>query len=142
MSAKVFDELFIYNFFPTDQGSDIVKSREIAQQKMFLIHSALGEDSKIFDADEEPTPSGLFSKISTNPEENDELSISTIIRNDYNEIVESHPEVIKKISDLPNRVKTAKEFEENNFVLKKDGFIFDSASIREWLRMTSIGKNF
>ena len=122
MSAKVFDELFIYNFFPTDQGSDIVKSREIAQQKMFLIHSALGEDSKIFDADEEPTPSGLFSKISTNPEENDELSTSTIIRNDYNEIVESHPEVIKKINDLPNRVKTAKEFEENNVVvLRKKG---------------------
>jgi len=122
MSAKVFDELFIYNFFPTDQGSDIVKSREIAQQKMFLIHSALGEDSKIFDADEEPTPSGLFSKISTNPEENDELSTSTIIRNDYNEIVESHPEVIKKISDLPNRVKTAKQFEENNVVvLRKKG---------------------
>lgn len=122
MSAKVFDELFIYNFFPTDQGSDIVKSREIAQQKMFLIHSALGEDSKIFDADEEPTPSGLFSKISTNPEENDELSTSTIIRNDYNAIVESHPEVIKKISDLPNRVKTAKQFEENNVVvLRKKG---------------------
>ncbi len=122
MSAKVFDELFIYNFFPTDQGSDIVKSREIAQQKMFLIHSALGEDSKIFDADEEPTPSGLFSKISTNPEENDEISTSTIIRNDYNEIVESHPEVIKKISDLPNRVKTAKQFEENNVVvLRKKG---------------------
>jgi superfamily II DNA/RNA helicase len=122
MSAKVFEELFIYNFFPTDQGSDIVKSREIAQQKMFLIHSALGEDSKIFDVDEEPTPSGLFSKISTNPEDSDELSTSTIIRNDYNEIVESHPEVIKKISVLPNRVKTAKQFEENNVVvLRKKG---------------------
>jgi superfamily II DNA/RNA helicase len=122
MSAKVFDELFIYNFFPTDQGADIVKSREIAQQKMFLIHSALGEDSKIFDADEEPTPSGLFSKISTNPEENDELSTSTIIRNYYNEIIESHPDVIKKISDLPNRVKTAKLFNENNVVvLRKKG---------------------
>ncbi len=122
MSAKVFDELFIYNFFPTDQGSDIVKSREIAQQKMFLIHSALGEDSKIFDADEEPTASGLFSKISKNPEEDEELSISTIIRNDYNEILESHPEVIKKIKDLPNRVKTAKLFYENNVVvLRKKG---------------------
>ncbi|MBD3637005.1 MAG: DEAD/DEAH box helicase family protein [Crocinitomicaceae bacterium] len=122
MSAKVFDELFIYNFFPTEQGADIVKSREIAQQKMFLIHSALGEDAKIFDADEEPTPSGLFSKISSNPEESDELSTSTIIRNDYNAIVETHPEVIKKIEDLPNRVKTSKEFEDNNVVvLRKKG---------------------
>ncbi|MCB0516020.1 MAG: helicase-related protein [Chitinophagales bacterium] len=122
MSAKVFDELYIYNFFPTDQGSDIVKSREIAQQKMFLIHSALGEDAKIFDADEEPTPSALYSKANINPEENEELSINTIIRNDYNEIVESHPEIIKKISDLPNRVKTAKQFNENNVVvLRKKG---------------------
>ncbi|MBE7628581.1 helicase-related protein [Tenacibaculum piscium] len=122
MSAKVFDELFIYNFFPTDQGADIVKSKEIAQQKMFLIHSALGEDSKIFDADEEPTPSGLFNKISKNPEENEELSIHTIIRNDYNEILKSHPAVIKKINDLPNRVKTAKLFNENNVVvLRKKG---------------------
>ena len=122
MSAKVFDELFIYNFFPTDQGADIVKSREIAQQKMFLIHNALGEDSKIFDADEEPTPSGLFSKISKNPEDSEELNLSTIIRNVYNEILESHPEVIKKIKELPNRVKTAKLFKENNVVvLRKKG---------------------
>tara|TARA_R110002033_G_scaffold152014_1_gene188577 strand:+ start:1807 stop:5193 length:3387 start_codon:yes stop_codon:yes gene_type:complete len=122
MSAKVFDELYIYNFFPTDQGADIVKSREIAQQKMFLIHSALGEDAKIFDADEEPTPSGLFSKISSNPEDADELSTSTIIRNDYNDILNNHPDVIKKIKDLPNRVKTAKAFSENNVVvLRKKG---------------------
>ena len=122
MSAKVFDELFIYNFFPTDQGSDIVKSREIAQQKMFLIHNALGEDSKIFDADEEPTPSALYLKTNINPEENEELSTSTIIRNDYNQIVESHPDVIKKISVLPNRVKTAKKYDENNVVvLRKKG---------------------
>ena len=122
MSAKIFDELYIYNFFPTEQGSDIVKSREIAQQKMFLIHSALGEDSKIFDADEEPTPSGLFNKMSKNPEDNEELSISTIIRNDYNEIVKAHPEIIKRIKKLPNRVKTAKLFNENNVVvLRKKG---------------------
>lgn len=122
MSAKVFDKLYIYNFFPTDQGSDIVKSREIAQQKMFLIHSALGEDAKMFDSDEQPTPSGLFTKISQNPEENEELSVSTIIRNDYNEILNNHPEIIDKINKLPNRTKTAKLFKENNaVVLRKKG---------------------
>jgi hypothetical protein len=36
--------------------------------------------------------------------------------------MDSHPEVIKKISDLPNRVKTAKLFNENNVVvLRKKG---------------------
>ena len=122
MSAKVFNELHIYNFFPTDIGADIVKSREIAQQKMFLIHSALGEDAKMFDADEKPTPSGLFTKISQNPEDNEELNIGTVIRNDYNEVLNNHPEIIDKIKKLPNRTKTAKLFEENNVVvLRKKG---------------------
>ncbi len=122
MSKKVFDELYIYNFFPTEQGAGIVKSREIAEQKMFLIHNALGEDTKMFDADEKPTPSGLFSKIGTNPEDSEELSINTVIRNDYNNILEKFPEVIERIEKLPNRTKTAKLYDENNVVvLRKKG---------------------
>ena len=54
ISKKVFHELRIVNFFPTERGAELVKSREIAGNKMFLIHSTLGEDSKIFDIDEEP----------------------------------------------------------------------------------------
>ena len=68
------------------------------------------------------TPSGLFNKISKNPEDADELSTSTIIRNDYNNILNNHPDVVKKIKDLPNRVKTAKVYYENNVVvLRKKG---------------------
>lgn len=122
MSAKVFDELWIYNFFPTQRGTDLVKSREIAQQKMFLIHNALGEDAKIFDADENPTASGLYKKVSSNPNSNEEISESTFIRNEYKRISEEYPEVIQRISELPNRVKTAKLFDEENVVvLRKKG---------------------
>ncbi len=59
----------IYNFFPTEQGSDVVKSRQIASQKMFLIHNTLGEDCKIFEIDETPAPAELYKRINTNPEE-------------------------------------------------------------------------
>ncbi|MBS9768035.1 MAG: SWF/SNF helicase family protein, partial [Flavobacteriaceae bacterium] len=122
MSAKVFDELEIFNFFPTEKGASKVNIKEIAQQKMFLIHNALGEDAKIFEADEEPTASGLFSKMSKNPEDNEDLSTITVVRNDYQEIKEQHPEIIERISDLPNRTKTAKDFSENNVVvLRKKG---------------------
>jgi len=122
IGTKVFDELFIYNFFPTDQASDIVKSREIASQKMFLIHNALGEDSKIFDPDEEPTASGLFKKLSTNPEEEDEVSIATTVRNEFNEIKEQHPETLARVNEFPNRTKTSKLFlEDQTVVLRKKG---------------------
>jgi superfamily II DNA or RNA helicase len=122
IGTKVFDELFIFNLFPTERGADIVKSREIASQKMFLIHNALGEDAKIFEADEEPSPSGLYNKINQNPDQDCELNIATVVRNKYNEICNTHPEVIEKIKQLPARVKTAKAFQSNQLnVLRRKG---------------------
>jgi superfamily II DNA or RNA helicase len=122
IGTKVFDELYIYNFFPSEVGADIVKSREIASQKMFLIHSSLGEDSKIFDVEEEPTASGLFDKLNQNPEEEGEVNTSTHIRNVFKDIEEKYPELIKKISNFPSRVKTAKKCDEYQLnVLRKKG---------------------
>jgi len=122
IGTKVFNELFIYNLFPTERGASQVKIKEIAQQKMFLIHNALGEDAKIFDSDEEPTASGLFQKINSNPLEDENLNIETIVRNEFNKIKNEHPEIIEKINKLPNRTKTAKLLsEQNTIVLKKKG---------------------
>ncbi|GGK53645.1 MULTISPECIES: helicase-related protein [Flavobacteriaceae] len=122
IGKKVFDKLYIFNFFPSETGADFVKSREIAQQKMFMIHNALGEDSRIFHPDEEPTASGLYKKMNDNPEDDEELNIITHIRNKYNQIEEEHPDVIERILKLPNRVKTAKKFKDANVnVLRKKG---------------------
>ena len=122
IGAKVFDELFIYNFFPSEAGSTIVQIREIAMQKMFLIHNALGEDSKMFDADEEPTPAKLFNKVNDNPDNDGEESTATQIRNKFFDIEQAHPEVIKRISDLPARVKSSKPYPENQVcVLRRKG---------------------
>jgi len=122
IGTKVFDELLIYNLFPSEQGASHVKIREIAQQKMFLIHNALGEDTKIFDIEEKPTASGLFQKINANPEVDDELNVATIVRNEFNKIKELHPEVIERVKELPNRTKTAKLYLENNtIVFRKKG---------------------
>ena len=122
IGSKVYDELFILNFFPSLKGADIVKSREIAQQKMFLIHNALGEDAKIFDEDEEPTAASLGSKININPQEEGEVNTITKIRNLYADLQKKHPEIIDKISQLPPRVKTAKKHSEYELnVLRRKG---------------------
>ena len=122
IGTKVFDTLYLYNFFPSKAGAGVVRSREIASQKMYLIHNSLGEDAKIFEAGEEPTPSGLFNRINQNPYDSEEINTSTIIRNQYQEICDQHPDVIQKIEELPQRVKTAKSFTENQLtVLRKKG---------------------
>ncbi len=122
IGQKVFENLRIYNFFPTEQGADIVKSREIAANKMFLIHNTLGEDVKIFHEDEEPSPSELFSRVNRNPEDAEEMSPITQIRARFDKIKENHPEVLERVSQFPYRIKTAKSYSENElFVFRKKG---------------------
>ncbi len=117
IGKKVFQNLYIYNFFPTQKGSDIVKSREIAAQKMFLIHNTLGEDAKIFAVDEIPSPSELFRRVNTNPEDEQEQSTLTRIRRLFFDIQSKYPEVVAKIKELPVRVKTAKAFTTNQLLV-------------------------
>jgi len=132
IGVKVFDELYIYNFFPSEVGADIVKSREIAAQKMFLIHNSLGEDSKIFDPEEEPTPAGLFRRVNENPDEDDEQNITTAIRNRYHEISINHPDTIEKISNLPARVKSSKVYPSYELnVLRRKGLSMFAQQIKD-----------
>ncbi len=122
ISKKVFNSLYIYNFFPTEQGAEFVRSKQIAQQKMFLIHNALGEDAKIFEPDEEPNPSKLYTKLNTNPDEIEPESTYTTIKKEFSEIKNRDPEVIERIAKLPPRIKSAKIYHENNlFVFVRKG---------------------
>lgn len=124
ISKKVFDKLYIVNFFPTEKGADLVRSREIARNKMFLIHNTLGEDSKIFDIDEEPSPSELYTRLQKNPEEIEKESLITKIIKEFEEIKEKYPQLIKELENFPKRIKVAKKGEEKElFVLIKKGKI-------------------
>jgi hypothetical protein len=109
IGMKVFDDLYLFNFFPTEQGQDHNNVRQIATNKMFMIHTSIGEDAKIFNTDEEPTPAGLFEKLSRNPDELEEESFLTQAKREWAEIREKHPEIVDKIDKLPGRVKTTQE---------------------------------
>lgn len=106
IGTKVFEDLYLFNFFPTEQGQDQHNVRQIAGNKMFMIHASIGEDARIFDVDEEPTAAGLFEKLKRNPDELEEESFLTWAKRQWSEICVNHPEVVEKIRKLPGRVKT------------------------------------
>lgn len=134
ISKKVFEHLYIVNFFPTEQGAELVKSREIAQNKMFMIHNTLGEDAKIFDIDEEPTPAKLYQKIMQNPDTAEEESFYTKVLNLFNENKAKYPDIIDKLKNAPPRIKVAKPSNENNIIVcfKKN---------RMYIRMSDMDSN-
>ena len=115
IGRKVYDEIFIVNFFPTEKGADIAKSREIAQTKMFMIHHVLGEDAKIFSPEEEPKPSELYKKLNTYQEE--EESFFSKVKKEYEEILEKYPWVKQELEEMPRRVKVAKKGEKNELMV-------------------------
>jgi len=117
ISKKVFDELYIVNFFPTERGAELVKSREIAANKMFLIHNTLGEDAKIFDIDEEPTAAGLYERVLQNPDKLEEASFYTRVLNEFERIKKANPELVKDLKKYPPRIKVAKNFIEHQLLV-------------------------
>lgn len=112
IAKKVFNSLYIANFFPTEQGASIIRIKTIAQNKMFLIHNTLGEDAKIFDIDEEPTAARLFNRIQTNPDNIQEESFYTSVVKEYESIKKKHPGLIKKLDQVPEKVKVSKQYKE------------------------------
>ncbi len=116
IGKKVYEEIYILNFFPTEKGADYVKSREIAQTKMFMIHNVLGEDAKIFSLDEEPQPSELYRRL-TRLQDEEEESFYTKVKKEFERIKREYPEVLREIEDMPKRVKTAKAGDEDELIV-------------------------
>lgn len=112
IGKKVFDNLFIFNFFPTVKGAAITANRVIAETKMFKIHEILGEDAQIFSIDEEPSAANLYDKLTSSFDDDQKLSVYTAMKQKLAKETEflkrHHPETLNRIDRLPQLVKTAK----------------------------------
>ena len=106
IGVKVFGDLYLYNYFPTDQGAQHYNIRTVAQNKVLMIHKTIGEDARIFDATESLEPAQLFERLGANPEDDEKATFLTECKVAWEEIERTHPEVVEKIGGLPDRVKT------------------------------------
>ncbi len=106
IGKRVFQNLFIFNFFPTEQGAEVARQKEIVERKMFMIHEAIGEDAKIFSEDEEPGASRLYEKLRRNPEDDEEASFYTRAKKIWAAATRKTPEVVARVEQLPLKIKT------------------------------------
>lgn len=63
INKKVFDELYIYNYFPSLIGEKNVNVKRITTIKMRMIHAIMGGDTKILEGDEKLTLSNFNKKF-------------------------------------------------------------------------------
>lgn len=103
INKKMFDELFIYNFFPTVIGEDVVNIKGISSLKMLLINSVVGSDTKTLTADED-----LKSYFTRQYREADKDSEDRSWDNEYRNIYDSikHDKtLLEEVSRIPERTR-------------------------------------
>jgi len=63
--------------------------------------------------DEEPTPSGLYTKIQQNPDRMEQESFYTKTLREFTAITEQYPQLIRELETYPPRIKVARKYHEN-----------------------------
>ncbi|MCD8297060.1 MAG: phospholipase D-like domain-containing protein [Prevotella sp.] len=126
INKKVFDELYIYNYFPTDLGETETRTKEISTLKMAMIHAIMGEDTKALTKDEEVKAffKERYRKEFANSEES---SWDTPYRKLLNRL--KGTDIYKTALALPHRARTARDIEKPKkgvlmFGRKGDDFVF------------------
>ncbi len=105
-----FDEIFLYNFFPTSTAEDALGLEKNAIAKIQYFHNLLGEDAKYLSNEEDLQSHELFDKINSKEylegetEEESEMKYLDIIR----KIRDNDLELFKKIQKLPKRSSSAR----------------------------------
>ncbi len=138
INKKVFDELYIYNFFPTMTGELETRTKAISTLKMDLIHTLLGEDTKTLTSDEDLK--NYFAKqYNEENSKNESLSWDAPYRNTWLKIKDNQ-EILQKISSIPHRSRIARKAKISGvvaFAKKSGSFVFAFGETPETVQIVS-----
>lgn len=126
INKKMFDKLYIYNFFPTDIGEAETHTKQISTLKMAMIHAIMGEDTRVLTADEEPN-SYFKKRYMEEIAKIEERSWDTEYLNLLNQLKDT--EVCKEALAIPHRARIGRVVEKTHkgmllFGKKGNDFVF------------------
>lgn len=102
-----FDTIYTYNFFPSEEGNDAIRLKEIAMMKITSFITLLGADSQLLTEHEEIEQHELFNKLNSYQSDEDEGDSPLAYLREITSVMENDPGLFKKISQLPVKAKSA-----------------------------------
>lgn len=106
-----FNHIHTYNFFPTDEGNDLIKLREAAEAKIHAFIQMLGADARLLTEGEDIVSHDLFAKWNSkktitgeDEDEETELKFLTEIRT----IRDKQPDLFERIKRLPKKARSTR----------------------------------
>jgi len=126
INQKMFDNIYIYNFFPTDVGEDIANVKGISTLKMLLINNIVGSDTRTLTPDED-LKSYFKSTYDDANEASSERSWDNEYRNIYDAIKHDHA-LLKEVQSIPERTRIVRNNRSENvsisFAKRGNGILF------------------
>lgn len=106
-----FDKIHTYNFFPTDEGNDLIKLREAAEAKIHAFVQMLGADARLLTDGEEIVSHDLFARWNSKKtitgegeDEETELEFLTEIR----AVRDRQPDLFERVKRLPKKARSTR----------------------------------
>ena len=108
----VFDRIQTFNFFPSEQGNDLIKLRESAEAKIQAFIEMLGADARLLTEGEEVKSHDLFAQLNSKKtitgedgSEQDDLAFLMEIRR----IRDEDPDLFERIKRLPKKARSTRQ---------------------------------
>ena len=109
-----FDRIQTFNFFPSEQGNDLIKLKESAEAKIQAFIEMLGADARLLTEGEEVKSHDLFTQLNSKKtitgedgNEQSELEYLTEIRR----IRDEEPDLFERIKRLPKKARSTRRGE-------------------------------
>ncbi|MBC8186159.1 helicase [candidate division KSB1 bacterium] len=111
----LFDKIYTFNFFPTEQSNDLIKLKEAAVAKINYFIEMLGNDSKLLTDGEEIKSFEIFNRLTSkefitgeDDKEESELKFLNVIT----DIRDNDESLFTKIKQLPKKARSSRVVEE------------------------------
>ena len=110
INKKIFEELFIFNFFPTGIGEREVRTKKITSLKMSMFKALFGDDTKVLTKDEDLQS---FFKDQYKDILGEDMNPESYFENIIYNVRESDPKKIEEIRNLPPRIRVNRSIKTN-----------------------------
>jgi len=132
INKKVFEELFIYNYFPTATGERETRVKQISTLKIAMVHALFGEDTKVLTGDEE-LQSHFAKEFREALNCQEELSPEAKYEDFIRKLRAVNPEIIRESLSIPKRVRVLRNVDKKRkgvsvFGKKGDEHVFKFGS--------------
>lgn len=104
IGKMLFDQLYIYNYFPTDIGESHIRKKEISTLKKTMIDTLLGEDTQVL-TDEEQLVSYFHNQYQQAMRSQESESWDAKYQNEYFSIRDNKPEILQAALKIEHRSK-------------------------------------